>query len=97
MIRRMGRHDLAVREGSPGCLIIWFDNGFGASVVRHSGSYGGLDGLWELAVVSDPWQEGFELRYDTPITDDVVGHLDEDGVAALLDRIEALPSDLSTT
>lgn len=34
----------------------------------------------------------FELCYDTPITDDVIGHLKKDEVQPLLDRIAALPS-----
>lgn len=63
-----------------------FANGFGASVVRHSFSYGSDEGLWELAVLG---RDG-RLTYDTPITDDVVGRLTEGEVADLLVRIEAL-------
>jgi hypothetical protein len=33
---------------------------------------------------------GGEISYDTPITDDVVGYLTEDGVSALLAEIELL-------
>lgn len=32
-----------------------FENNFGASVVRHNTSYGGKEGLWELAVIK--WSE----------------------------------------
>jgi len=63
-----------------------FDNGYSASVVRHSFSYGGSNGLWELAVLRDGW-----IVYDTPITDDVLGHLTESDVQAILAKIEALP------
>ena len=28
-----------------------FPNGYGASVIKHKGSYGGDKGLWELAVL----------------------------------------------
>jgi hypothetical protein len=77
-----------------------FDNGLGASVVRFSfspgvGSYGAAEGLWELAVLkfSGPnTASDFELTYATPITDDVVGHLTEDEVQALLVRIQELPA-----
>lgn len=64
-----------------------FDNGFGASVVQHDGSYGHELGLWELAVLGPDGR----LNYSTPITDDVIGHLDVDGVRALLLAIAELP------
>jgi hypothetical protein len=63
-----------------------FPNGFGASVVRHDFSYGGPQGLWELAVLGP----NGHLTYETPITDDVLGYLSEAEVTATLDRIAAL-------
>lgn len=69
--------------------IYTFDNGYGASVVCHDGSYGGKSGMWELAVLD---KDG-GLCYDTPITSDVIGWLDEDAVDELLAKIEALDSD----
>jgi len=63
-----------------------FENGYGASVVRHSGSYGGSSGLWELAVLGSDGH----LCYDTPITDDVMGSLTHGDVEQILDDIEAL-------
>lgn len=62
-----------------------FNNGYGASVVRHQYSYGGEDGLWELAVL-----HGHGIDYTTPITRDVIGHLTDAEVDALLARIAAL-------
>jgi len=64
-----------------------FANGYGGSVVRFNGSYGYAQGLYELAVVHDG-----ELVYDTPITDDVLGHLTEEDVTAALAQIAALPA-----
>lgn len=64
-----------------------FDNGYGASVVSSPYSYGGPEGLYELAVCT---KHG--LCYDTPITSDVEGHLSPEDVTALLARIEALPA-----
>ena len=49
---------------------IYFDNGYGASVVRGQYTYGGSQGLYELAVVKGT-KESSELCYDTPITEDV--------------------------
>ena len=63
-----------------------FDNGYGASVVSHSGSYGGNQGLYELAVLDSTG----DLCYSTPITEDVIGHLTSDKVIELLERIKSL-------
>jgi len=69
-----------------------FENGFGASVVQNTYSYGGNEGLWELAVLkfSGPDIKDYKLTYDTPITDDVIGHLNEAEVEEYLEKIEAL-------
>jgi len=53
-----------------------FNNGYGVSVVSHNFSYGGKDGLYELAVLDS----NGELTYTTPITSDVLGYLTPDDV-----------------
>ena len=63
-----------------------FDNGFGASVVKHSGSYGSDKGLYEIAVLDS----NGEMSYTTPITDDVIGYADEVKLYETLDRIKSL-------
>jgi len=65
---------------------IMFPNGFGASVIMGRHSYGGPPGLWEVAVFAEKG-----IRYDTGITDDVIGHLTSEGVADVLSLIEQLP------
>ena len=67
-------------------LIYKFDNGYGASVVKHNHSYGGKKGLYELAVLDN---EG-ALCYTTPITEDVVGDLTMGEVENLLAEISYL-------
>lgn len=62
-----------------------FPNGYGASVVKHSYSYGGKDNKWELAVLKDG-----ELCYDTDITSDVLGYLNDPEVDSYLRQIEKL-------
>jgi hypothetical protein len=66
---------------------IMFDNGYGASVVIGPYTYGGEDGLYELAVILG--SDG-KLTYDTPVTDDVEGYLTEDDVTRLLEQIQNL-------
>ncbi len=61
-------------------------NHYGASVIKHPGSYGYEGDQWELAVL----YEG-HLTYDTEITQDVVGYLTDEDVVELLERIQALP------
>ena len=64
-----------------------FPNGYGASVIKGPYTYGGKDGKWELAVL-----KGDELCYDTDITSDVIGHLNDPEMDAILRRIERLPN-----
>ena len=65
-----------------------FPNGYGASVVRGQYTYGG-PALWELAVIK--WSgASWEITYETPITSDVEGWLDDAKVEALLVEIAAL-------
>jgi len=63
-----------------------FNNGYGASVICNSTSYGNAMGLFEVAVLD---KDG-ELCYDTPITDDVIGYLTFQEVADTLKKIESL-------
>ena len=63
-----------------------FDNGYGASVICKQGSYGNTDGLFEVAVIDI----NGDLCCDTPITDDVIGYLNFQGVADVLKEIESL-------
>jgi hypothetical protein len=65
---------------------IHFENGFGASIVSHTMSYGGKDGLYELAVLFEN-----ELHYDNPVAQgDVRGYLTEEEVSELLIEIQKL-------
>jgi len=89
---------IATREIGGGIQNIYrFPNNYGASVVSHSFSYGHEQGLWELAVIYWPDPENpaifaFDLTYDTPITGNVIGYLNDEEVNELLDQINALPT-----
>ncbi|AWN05249.1 hypothetical protein SEA_IBANTIK_25 [Streptomyces phage Ibantik] len=67
-------------------LKVKFTNGYGASVVRHTFSYGGDEGLFEVAVIN----EKGHLDYSTHITDDVLGRLSEEEVLEILKDISDL-------
>ena len=73
--------------------IFRYKNGYGASVVRGPYTYGGSQGLFELAVIrfiGEDTERSYDLAYDTPITNDVVGWLSEDDVQSLLRRVARL-------
>jgi len=65
---------------------IQFENGYGASVVKGPYTYGGNNGLYELAVLDS---EG-HVTYDTPITNDVIGYLSVPEVNEYLIKIQEL-------
>jgi len=74
--------------------IFRFENGYGASVIKHYGSYGFEDDLFELAVIyfddnskADP---KWFLSYNTPITDNVIGYLTNNDVLRYLIKIQRL-------
>lgn len=64
---------------------IEFPNGFGASVIRSEHSYGGSNGLYELAVTLNG-----QICYDTHITEDIVGFLKPEDITEYLEKIEKL-------
>ena len=65
--------------------IMNFPNGYGISVVRFDGSYTSNDQEWELAIFHNGC-----LCYDTPITDDVIGHLTASGVTNIMEQVQQL-------
>lgn len=67
-----------------------FKNNYGASVVRHAGSYGNKRGLYELAVTKYNEEGEWKFCFSTPLTNDVLGFLTEDDVTNYLIQIEQL-------
>lgn len=65
-----------------------FDNGYQASIITGSNAYTSEDNPYEIAVLD---KDG-NLAYDTPVTDDVIGHLDEAAANKVLSDIAALPA-----
>lgn len=63
------------------CYRFEFDNNYGASVVKHCGSYGYIDDLFELAILHNG-----QITYE--LYDDVLGHLTNDEVLEYLSQIK---------
>lgn len=65
---------------------MFFDNGFGVSVVKSEHSYGGNEGLYEMAVLGPDGH----INYDTPITSDVLGYLSPEEVSKAMSDVQDL-------
>jgi len=79
--------------GLPGVqAMAFFGNGYGASVIKGYGSYGVDDELYELAVIKadGSTERGWDICYDSGITEDVIGHMTEEEIITILMQIEAL-------
>lgn len=63
-----------------------FNNGYGASVIKHGSSYGNADDLFELAVLNAYG----DIVYIEEISDDVVGWLTNEEVIEYFERIKNL-------
>lgn len=75
-------------DGSTGSTYArwFFPNGYGASVVTGFGTYG-----VEMAVLKGVIGD-WDLTYDTPVTDDVIGYVESaEALSALLRQISLLP------
>ncbi len=78
--------------------LCFFENGYGVSVVRYKGKYtpnGGYSSYtsneneWEVAIIYGN-EEGWEISYNTHITDDVLGHLTEGEVDWVMIQVQEL-------
>jgi hypothetical protein len=67
----------------------FFPNGYGVSVVQFPGSYGYEEHLYEVAILKG-LEEDWEICYDTPITDDVIGYQSMEDIDNLLSQVESL-------
>lgn len=65
---------------------VTFENGYGASVITGPGAYCSTDQPYELAVVHDG-----NVCFRSPITDDIMGHLDLQELEHTLDTLAILP------
>lgn len=68
---------------------VQFDNGYGASIVSHDGSYGGPRGLFEIALID----ANGDIIHGHPLMghSGVIGWLDFENVVEVLNEIKKLP------
>jgi hypothetical protein len=67
-----------------------FENGYGLSIVSHEFSYGGKDGLFEIALLDS---ETREIIYNPDLGfDDVRGHLDFHEVLDIIEEVKLTKS-----
>ena len=85
-----GFEQYKINPKGPGQWLFKFDNNYGASVIKHWGSYGYEDDLFELAVLEFDKKGNTHITYKTPITDDVVGYLTNNDVIRYLNKIKNL-------
>lgn len=67
---------------------VYFPNGYGISIIRNRGSYGGSRGLFEVAGLYD----GELIDCEGVLPDTVKGWLDIPGVLAIMKQISDLPA-----
>lgn len=60
-------------------------NGYGVSVITGEYAYTDENNQYEVAVIKDG-----ACCYTTPITDDVIGYLNEEGVTEIMRQIQSL-------
>jgi hypothetical protein len=86
-----GYEEYLIREGThPGyggyTYGFIFNNGYGASVIKHDCSYGNVDDLFELAVLNAYG----DIVYIEEIGEDVIGWLTNEEVIEYFERIRRL-------
>ena len=80
-------HPLHYSDGTQAKM--FFDNGYGVSVVRHAFSYGNESNLFEMAVLQGN-EDGWNITYTTPVASDVLGNLTEDDVTLHMKEVQEL-------
>ena len=73
----------------------FYSNGYGISVISNEFSYGGRDGLYEVAILIGD-EDDYTLCYDTHISNDVLGYLTLEQVMETDKLVQELPKTLES-
>ena len=68
---------------------MFFKNGYGVSVITGFGAYGNESTPYEVDVIMKSG-DGFEICYNTPITDDVIGYCNKKDVTEIMKKVQVL-------
>ena len=77
LIKQYNKYIIDFNSINNGMQIVFrFDNNYGLSVVSHSFSYGNKQEKFEIAIIkfNSEDDDDWNITYDTPITDDVLGY-----------------------
>ncbi len=83
------KFNLHPKRGLDTQAIMFFDNGYGISVITGEYAYGYGERPYECAVIKGN-NENWEITYDTPITNDVIEYCDEKEVTEIMKQIQEL-------
>lgn len=83
----VARYDMSPHPAGGNHLRLFFENGWGVSVIRHQYSYGGREGLFEIGILN----QDAHIEYDNPVnTDGVIGWLRPEDVVAYVNVLASL-------
>jgi hypothetical protein len=84
---RDGLHAILMFKNNYGISVVRFKNMFNDGYASHTDN----ENQWEIAVFKGD-NENYEITYETPITDDVIGYLSEEEVTEVMLKIQNLPN-----
>lgn len=70
--------------------IMFFENGYGVSVLFGKPFYSNGINTYELAVIHRSDKDGVVIKYDTGITNDVLGYIPKEEVTEAMKKVQKL-------
>lgn len=83
------KFNLHPRNGFETQAVMFFDNGYGISVITGEDAYSNDEYPYECAVIQGK-KDNYIIATDTPITNDVIGFCDKEKVSEIMKQIQEL-------
>lgn len=83
------KFNLHTEKGFDTHAVMFFDNGYGISVITGEDAYSDDKHPYECAIIKGS-KENYYMVYDTPITDDVIGFCNKEKVSEIMKQIQEL-------